>query len=115
MSSTRGRGAPAILAAGDGASLAHVVDVGGGDGTLLITLLTEHPGLRGTLVELAGPAAAAREAATAAGPPRRIPGAGARLLDPLPARAGRRPPSDPSHTRGCDRPGASPPRWPVAA
>jgi 2,7-dihydroxy-5-methyl-1-naphthoate 7-O-methyltransferase len=37
-----------------------VIDVGGGNGTLLLAMLTAHPGLRGTLVELAAPAEAAR-------------------------------------------------------
>ena len=39
----------------------HVVDVGGGRGTLLLELLREHEGLRGTLVERPAVAAAARE------------------------------------------------------
>src|SRR5260370_29392740 len=103
MSFNLRQGAPAILAARDWASLAHVVDVGGGDGTLLITLLTEHPGLRGTLVELAGPAAAAREAATAAGLAQRVQGGGASFFDPLPARPGGCPLSDLLPYRGDDR------------
>jgi hypothetical protein len=37
-----------------------VVDVGGGDGTLLIALLTRYPGLRGTLFDLPHVAAAAK-------------------------------------------------------
>lgn len=36
----------------DWASVQHVVDVGGGNGSLLLKLLTEHPALRGTLLEL---------------------------------------------------------------
>ncbi|MDR6973686.1 hypothetical protein J2X68_000355 [Streptomyces sp. 3330] len=36
----------------DWASVGHVVDVGGGNGSLLLRLLTEHPALRGTLLEL---------------------------------------------------------------
>ena len=51
--------APAILGALDWGSLRHVVDVGGGNGALLIALLTEHPDLRGTVVELPATAAAA--------------------------------------------------------
>jgi hypothetical protein len=44
-----------------------VVDVGGGDGTLLIALLNEYPALRGTVVDLPGPAEAARKMLHAAG------------------------------------------------
>ena len=40
-------------------TLRHVVDVGGGSGGLLGVLLARHPALRGTLVDLPGPAAAA--------------------------------------------------------
>jgi hypothetical protein len=50
----------------DWASAAHVVDVGGGDGTLLSAILSAHPHLRGTLFELPGTASAA-EANFAAG------------------------------------------------
>jgi 2,7-dihydroxy-5-methyl-1-naphthoate 7-O-methyltransferase len=39
--------APAVAAAYDWASLGEVVDVGGGDGSLLIALLRAHPTLRG--------------------------------------------------------------------
>ncbi|GAA1075093.1 methyltransferase [Nocardiopsis metallicus] len=42
-------------------ALEHVVDVGGGDGTLLRTLLERFSRPRGTVVDLAGPVAAARE------------------------------------------------------
>src|SRR5260370_23697654 len=84
MSFNLRQAAPAILAARDWASLAHLVDVGGGDGTLLIALLTGHPGLRGTLVELPSPAAAARAAASAAGLAERVEGVVGRFFDPLP-------------------------------
>jgi hypothetical protein len=59
MSSRLRLEAPGIVAGYDWGALSHVVDVGGGDGTLLAAILTAHPGLRGTLVELAGPAEAA--------------------------------------------------------
>ena len=52
--------APAIVAAYDWTGLDHVVDVGGGTGTLLAELLRTHPQMRGTLLELPGPAAAGR-------------------------------------------------------
>lgn len=58
---------PRIAAGYDWGELSHVVDVGGGNGTLLVAILTAHPGLRGTLVELAGPAAAARHTLAEAG------------------------------------------------
>jgi hypothetical protein len=51
---------PGIVAGYDWGALSHVVDVGGGDGTLLAAILAAHPGLRGTLVELAGTAESAR-------------------------------------------------------
>jgi hypothetical protein len=59
--------APEIVAGYDWGQLGHIVDVGGGDGTLLAAILTAHPGLRGTLVDLDGPAAAARSTLAAAG------------------------------------------------
>lgn len=49
---------PQIVAGYDWGALSHVVDVGGGNGTLLAAILATHPDLRGTLVELAGPAGA---------------------------------------------------------
>ncbi|MEU9844164.1 methyltransferase [Actinomadura sp. NPDC048032] len=56
-----------IASAYDWASLGRVVDVGGGDGTLLAALLTAHPGLRGVLVERPPATDAARKALAAAG------------------------------------------------
>src|SRR5262249_61660624 len=52
----------AIVAAYDFSPFAHVVDVGGGHGSLRSPALAADPGVRGTLVELAegGPPAAAR-------------------------------------------------------
>ncbi|MDT0377593.1 methyltransferase [Streptomyces sp. DSM 42041] len=58
---------PAIVRACDVAAGAHVVDVGGGDGTLLAALLGARPGLRGTLVERPGALPAARRTLAAAG------------------------------------------------
>lgn len=43
-----------FVAAYDWSEVRHVVDVGGGDGGLLRTLLRAEPGLRGTLVDLPG-------------------------------------------------------------
>lgn len=50
--------APRIAAAYDWGALGHVVDVGGGDGTLLAAILAAHPTVRGTLLDLAVPAGA---------------------------------------------------------
>jgi 2,7-dihydroxy-5-methyl-1-naphthoate 7-O-methyltransferase len=49
-----------LVRAYDWRSAAHVVDVGGGNGTLLCAIVAEHRDLRGTLVDLAGPALAAK-------------------------------------------------------
>lgn len=51
--------APHVSAGYDWASVGRVVDVGGGDGTLLAALLDDHPDLSGIVVEQPGPAAAA--------------------------------------------------------
>ncbi len=59
--------APSIVAAYDWGALGHVVDVGGGDGGLLIALLNEYPALRGTVVDLPAAAEAARKMLHAAG------------------------------------------------
>lgn len=56
-----------IVAAYDWGALGDVVDVGGGNGTLLIALLNEFPALRGTVLDLPGPAEAARKLIDAAG------------------------------------------------
>jgi 2,7-dihydroxy-5-methyl-1-naphthoate 7-O-methyltransferase len=48
-----------LVRAFDLTSATHVVDVGGGNGTLLSAILAGHPQLRGTLVDLPGPALAA--------------------------------------------------------
>ncbi|MGH3468248.1 MAG: methyltransferase [Thermocrispum sp.] len=46
----------------DWGSLGSVVDVGGGNGALLCSLLARHAALRGTVLDLPAPAAAARKA-----------------------------------------------------
>jgi len=76
--------APAIIAAYDWGSLGHVVDVGGGNGSLLIALLREHPALRGTVVDLPSTAEAARKALTAAGFADRTDVVAGSFFDPLP-------------------------------
>jgi hypothetical protein len=56
-----------VVAAYDWGVLGHVVDVGGGDGTLVIALLNEYPALRGTVVDLPEVAENARKMLDAAG------------------------------------------------
>jgi len=66
-----GSGVPArcaeIVTGYDWGSHQHVVDVGGGDGSLLIALLERYPALRGTVVDLPRTAHTARVAIAAAG------------------------------------------------
>src|SRR5690606_8369861 len=59
----------AVNAAYDWSGVRHVLDVRGGNGTLLRALLRGQPHLRATLLELSGPAAAARAAFTERGSP----------------------------------------------
>jgi hypothetical protein len=44
---------PGIVEAGDFGRFSWVIDVGGGDGTLLAAVLAAHPGLRGTVFDTA--------------------------------------------------------------
>jgi SAM-dependent methyltransferase len=80
--------APAVAAAYDWSALGEVVDVGGGDGSLLIALLRAHPTLRGTVVDLAAPAATAARALAAAGLADRGRAQTGSFFEPLPAGAG---------------------------
>jgi hypothetical protein len=80
--------APDIVAAYDWGSLGHLVDVGGGNGTLLAALLREYPGLRGTVLDLPGAAEAARRALAAAGLADRGDAVAGSFFDPLPPGAG---------------------------
>lgn len=80
--------APVVAAAYSWGTLGHVVDVGGGDGSLLIAILRVHSDLRGMVIDLAGPVARAEQAIASAGLGHR---AGARVgsfFDALPAGAG---------------------------
>lgn len=65
----------------------HMVDVGGGTGTLLTALLQAHSHLLGTLVELPATAAAAERALAAAGLSERCDVVSGSFFDPLPAGA----------------------------
>ena len=64
-----------------------IVDVGGGDGPLLIEILHAHPGVRGRIVDLAPTAAAATERLAAAGLDHRANAVAGSFFDPLPAGA----------------------------
>jgi hypothetical protein len=88
MGSDIGADAPQIASAYDWGSLAHVVDVGGGNGSLLIALLREHPTLRGTVVERPDTADTARAAFAEAGLADRADVVSGSFFDPLPAGAG---------------------------
>jgi hypothetical protein len=77
-----------IVAAYDWGSLGHLVDVGGGDGSLLIALLARYPALRGTVLDLPGAVGAARRALTAAGLADRGDAVASSFFDPLPPGAG---------------------------
>ena len=77
--------APAIISAYDWGSLGHVVDVGGGNGSLLIALLAAHPTLRGTVVDLPNTAEGARKAFAAAGLADRTDAVAGSFFDSLPA------------------------------
>lgn len=80
--------APAIVSAYDWGSLRHVVDVGGGNGVLLIAMLRKHPALRGTVVDLPDTAEAALKALAAAGLAGRSDVVRGSFFDPLPPGAG---------------------------
>jgi hypothetical protein len=80
--------APDVVAAYDWGSLGHLVDVGGGNGALLVAVLREHPDLRGTVLDLPGAAEAARTALTAAGLADRADAVAGSFFDPLPKGAG---------------------------
>ncbi|UQU63339.1 methyltransferase [Couchioplanes caeruleus] len=77
-----------VAAAYPWGALGHVVDVGGGNGTLLIALLRAHAGLRGTVVDLAGAAARAEEAFAEVGGRAEAVAVAGSFFEPLPAGAG---------------------------
>jgi O-methyltransferase domain len=77
----------AFAAAYDWSAARHVVDVGGGTGARLIALLRAHPSLRGTLVELPGPAERAADRLAEAGLSERVVVLAQSFFEPLPAGA----------------------------
>ncbi|MBJ7604471.1 MAG: methyltransferase [Candidatus Dormibacteraeota bacterium] len=80
--------APAVAAAYPWGTLGHVVDVGGGNATLLIAILGAHGDLRGTVIDLAGPVARAEQAIVCAGLSHRAGTQIGSFFDALPAGAG---------------------------
>src|ERR1700682_1244449 len=80
--------APDIVSAYDWGSLGHVIDVGGGNGALLIALLKAHPDLRGTVFDQPATADAAWKGLSAAGLAGRADVVAGSFFDPLPAGAG---------------------------
>lgn len=80
--------APELAALPLWGDVAHVVDVGGGDGAALAVLLEAHPGLSGTLVELAGPIARAAEQLGDHGLGERVALVAGSFFDELPATGG---------------------------
>ncbi|GAB3727956.1 methyltransferase [Nocardiopsis nanhaiensis] len=65
-------------------ALDHIVDVGGGDGSLLRVLLDRFPSTSGTVVDLSGPVAEARESFRGAGLADRAAAVEGSFFDPLP-------------------------------
>jgi hypothetical protein len=77
-----------VVEAYDWSRVKHVVDVGGGVGTLLGGLLSAHPELRGTLVDLPETVERGREYLAGRGLDERCEFAGQSFFDPLPAGRG---------------------------
>jgi 2,7-dihydroxy-5-methyl-1-naphthoate 7-O-methyltransferase len=91
-----GAGFDAFMGSGDQSGFAaaydwsagrHVVDVGGGTGARLIALLRGHSSLRGTLVELPGPAERAASRFAEMGLGERVTVVARSFFEPLPSRA----------------------------
>ena len=79
--------APQIAARFDWGRFPRILDVGGGNGTLLEAILLAHPGLRGEVLDLAPSAAAATERLAAAGLADRAGAVAGSFFDPLPTGA----------------------------
>ena len=80
--------APHILSAYAWDSLGHIVDVGGGDASLLTALLLDAPTLRGTVFDQPRTVASARATLAAAGLDDRSDVVSGSFFDPLPTGAG---------------------------
>ncbi len=79
--------APRIAANFDWGRFPTIVDVGGGDGPLLVEILSAHPSVRGTIVDLPPTAAAATARFAALGISGRASAVAGSFFDPLPAGA----------------------------
>ena len=78
---------PEVLVNGDWENVRHVIDVGGGTGSLLAEILRTRPEVRGTLVDLPRTVARSGELFSAAGVADRADVSGQSFFDPLPAGA----------------------------
>jgi hypothetical protein len=78
---------PDVLVSGGWDSVRTVVDVGGGTGSLLASILKARPGVRGVLVDLPVTIARSKEIFQAAGVADRVTAVGQSFFDPLPAGA----------------------------
>lgn len=76
-----------IAARFDWSRFRDVLDVGGGDGTLLTAILRAHPGVRGRVLDLAPTTAAATARFAAAGLDDRATAVAGSFFDPLPTEA----------------------------
>jgi hypothetical protein len=79
--------APQIAENYDWSRFPDIVDVGGGDGALLVEILHAHPGVKGRIVDLPPTAAAAAERFAALGMQDRATAIAGSFFDPLPAGA----------------------------
>lgn len=79
------RSAPSIVAAFDFSRFATAVDVGGGNGALLVALLRAHPRMRGVVLDLPHAVAAAERAIAAAGLEDRCEAVAGSFFDGVPA------------------------------
>lgn len=73
-----------VLVNHDWESIRSVVDVGGGSGTLLAAILRDHPGLRGTLIDLPSTVARSDEVFRSVGVSDRVKAIGQSFFEPLP-------------------------------
>lgn len=78
---------PEVLVSGDWETVNHVVDVGGGTGSLLAEILRARPTVRGTLVDLPATVARSHQTFQEAGVSDRCTVVGQSFFDPLPAGA----------------------------
>jgi O-methyltransferase len=74
---------PGIVTGYDWASLNHIVDVGGGDGSLITAILTAHPGLRGTVFDMPATAQTAKTKFTEQGLDERADAVGGSFFDTI--------------------------------